>query len=311
MASRRLESIGVISQAMPIFHSQLSIGRKYIHLSRSLLLASLRPVIARRVSRRMSALRLVYSGLGAFRRGQMNYSAKYINNFNIMLNMALSRSGMGAEPHSIGTNISSLIPKTFRDMGSSLPWSRLPTLTDSRLALTLDSFTIPKESMHLSGEQEEVHLQSIGKRITVINNIIEDVTSRKTRLIRDNLVNSTGVPTIFSTLPSNDARISMTDLFSIPQEGFVSSSPYSVGSAEMRQGVSSYGTFPAMVARLPPEIMNGQAEEQLAKLRQQPTESKTIQPNPPSLDINRLSDQVYSIIERKVKVEKERRGIYG
>lgn len=34
-------------------------------------------------------------------------------------------------------------------------------------------------------------------------------------------------------------------------------------------------------------------------------------PEPPDIDVNRIADEVYSVIERKIKIEKERRGLFG
>jgi hypothetical protein len=34
-------------------------------------------------------------------------------------------------------------------------------------------------------------------------------------------------------------------------------------------------------------------------------------PQLPGIDVNRLADEVYQMMERKLRIEKERRGLYG
>jgi len=49
------------------------------------------------------------------------------------------------------------------------------------------------------------------------------------------------------------------------------------------------------------------------KIIEKEVESKPLHeiPGTPEIDVNRLADQVYSAIERKIKIERERRGIFG
>lgn len=54
-----------------------------------------------------------------------------------------------------------------------------------------------------------------------------------------------------------------------------------------------------------PKIIN-EAREQIVKEQTLVSEQKVILP---SIDMNRLSDQIYELIERKVRIERERRGL--
>jgi hypothetical protein len=69
-----------------------------------------------------------------------------------------------------------------------------------------------------------------------------------------------------------------------------------------------YQTYPEIehVASTHTEVMK-------EKVIEKGEESKPLHATPqlPSIDVNRLADQVYSFIERKLRIEKERRGLYG
>lgn len=38
---------------------------------------------------------------------------------------------------------------------------------------------------------------------------------------------------------------------------------------------------------------------------------KTVEPKPPAININKLSDRIYSMIESRLKIDRERRGVCG
>jgi hypothetical protein len=82
---------------------------------------------------------------------------------------------------------------------------------------------------------------------------------------------------------------------------------YSARGADTNSSIQA--AFPEMTVHTRPS-MRDQPAEISALSRQEPAESEMIRPAPQALDLNRISDQVCSIIERRLKIERERRG-YG
>ncbi|MDG3548133.1 hypothetical protein [Methanobacterium formicicum] len=74
------------------------------------------------------------------------------------------------------------------------------------------------------------------------------------------------------------------------------------------QNANIYSSYPKMehFKSLNPEIVN-------EKVINQHEISETSYPKPgtPEIDVNQIADQVYSVIERKIMIEKERRGLFG
>jgi hypothetical protein len=81
-----------------------------------------------------------------------------------------------------------------------------------------------------------------------------------------------------------------------------------LSTGEVEIGKNIYRTYPEIE-----HVASTHAEIIKERVIEKEVESKPPQGTPqlPSIDVNRLADQVYSVIERKIRIEKERRGFYS
>ena len=107
---------------------------------------------------------------------------------------------------------------------------------------------------------------------------------------------------------NNESMERTTILPSAKDFNFMHNQQMHLNTLEVKETQIYHHTYPEIE-----HVTSTQTEILKERVLEKEEESKPPHATPqlPSVDVNRLADQVYSFIERKIRIEKERRGLYG